>query len=436
MNLADKKDDVPTKDRNQLSAVAAAGATPGQKLIGISTAVLAAVAIIGTVGYKIVYPAVAGEQVEAPKTAANAAPAATATAEPQLSVPMGLGLGASGEQASFDQGEPAAPGGMPGDRPLPPGLIGSAQPISYSGGGVGGNSEYGNSAAVGSNIGQPGAQAQPDPDYTAAQKRKMEGGFGSIGGESESVATLAPAAAAPVGARGYSAGGTFAQGPQPEPGRTALGSQLTPTSTPNTQAGRIANQHLTLKKGTPISCNLDTAIRTDQVGFVSCVLDFPVKSMDGSVVLMEAGTTVSGEYQKGITRGAKAIFVLWTEAITPMGVVVPLNSPGTDTLGRAGLDGKVDNKFWQRFSGAFLFSILQDGTAIAAQRAANSSSGGSVVVMPNTQSAGENIAGEVLKQDAEVQPTMTKEHGEAVSITVARHVDFSTVYKLTLQAPR
>src|SRR5205085_1249217 len=100
-----------------------------------------------------------------------------------------------------------------------------------------------------------------------------------------------------------------------------------------------------------------------------------------SVVLLERGTKLVGETRGEVQQGAARLFVLWTEARTPTGVVVPLSSPGTDELGRSGLPGEVNRHFWDRFGAAILLTVLNG----AVQGAVNSqNSGGSVVVSPAT----------------------------------------------------
>ncbi|WP_345157985.1 TrbI/VirB10 family protein [Aminobacter aganoensis] len=43
------------------------------------------------------------------------------------------------------------------------------------------------------------------------------------------------------------------------------------------------------------------------------------------------------------------MFVVWTRLLRDDGVPVRLNSIGADSLGRAGLAGRVDKKFRERF---------------------------------------------------------------------------------------
>jgi type IV secretion system protein VirB10 len=144
---------------------------------------------------------------------------------------------------------------------------------------------------------------------------------------------------------------------------------------------------------------------------------------------MERGTKVDGEYARAMAHGSKAVFVLWTRAVTPKGVVVDLASPGTDPLGRAGLSGEVNNKFWDRYGGAFMFSVLQDGVAVATTK---SGGGNTQINLGNTQATGMTAASAILQQNADVMPSLSMSQGARVGITVARDLDFSSVYSLDM----
>ena len=102
----------------------------------------------------------------------------------------------------------------------------------------------------------------------------------------------------------------------------------------------------------------------------TCVTATDTFSADGKVVLLERGTKLVGETRGQVQQGQARVFVLWTEARTPTGVVVPLDSPGTDELGRSGLAGEVDRHFWQRFGAAMLISVI-DGAVQAAVQASS-----------------------------------------------------------------
>lgn len=257
------------------------------------------------------------------------------------------------------------------------------------------------------------------------------------------VAPPGGAAAAHLGAAVANVGVPSATTPQG--GTNALAGALTATITPGTSATINRNPSMTLAKGTLPDCTLLTAILTDQPGFLKCILSAPVMSMDGMVVLMEAGTTMEGEYTQGLQAGQKTIFTLWSRAVTPNFVSVQLNSPGTDALGRAGTSGYVDNKWIERFAGAIFFSLLQDAKQIyiaqddaRAQRASGSPYGTTYNIgtqsmlsqLNNTGNTTNTIVEEMLKQGSQLKPSLYKNQGEIIKIFVARDVDFSTVYEL------
>jgi type IV secretion system protein VirB10 len=143
-------------------------------------------------------------------------------------------------------------------------------------------------------------------------------------------------------------------------------------------------------------------------------------------VLLERGTKLVGETRGEVQQGSSRLFVLWTEARTPTGVVVPLSSPGTDELGRSGLSGQVNRHFWDRFGAAILMTVING----AVQGAVNSrNSSGSVVISPSTST---DVMTDVLRSTINIPPTVTKAQGDRIQVFVARDVDFSSVYALRL----
>jgi type IV secretion system protein VirB10 len=204
-----------------------------------------------------------------------------------------------------------------------------------------------------------------------------------------------------------------------------LGVLLRPGVSAAVRAQVLPTQRLLLPKGAFIDCTLETAIDSTLPGMTTCVMATDTFGADGQVVLLERGTKLIGETRGQVQLGSARVFVLWSEARTPAGVIVPLASPGADELGRSGLPGTVDNHFWQRFGAAMLVSVI-DG---AVQTAVQSSRGGSgtVVVDP---SATQGVMTEVLKGTINIPPTVMKQQGDRIQVLVARDLDFRSVYEL------
>ena len=103
---------------------------------------------------------------------------------------------------------------------------------------------------------------------------------------------------------------------------------------------------------------LETALDSDLPGYTRAVVSRDVRGFDGSTVLIPRGSRLIGQYKSGVALGQSRVFVIWTRVIRPDGVSVQIGSPATDPLGRAGLDGKVDNHFFTRFGGSILLSVM------------------------------------------------------------------------------
>ena len=172
-------------------------------------------------------------------------------------------------------------------------------------------------------------------------------------------------------------------------------------------------------QGTIIPGVLETAIDSDLPGFTRAIVSRDVLSFDGRAVLIPRSSRLIGQYKSALALGQTRAFIIWTRVIRPDGVSIQIASPGTDELGRGGLDGKVDNHFFRRFSGSILLSVLNAGVAAVGRTPSTQISIGS-------PGAATGLANSAIQGDA-IPPTIKVAQGEAINIFVARDLDFSGV---------
>ena len=193
------------------------------------------------------------------------------------------------------------------------------------------------------------------------------------------------------------------------------------SAVPIARATRLDRRY-TILAGAHLPCVLETALDSSTPGLVSCILPQDVRSEDGAVVLLDRGSRVLGAYQSGLSRGQQRLHIVWSRAVTPLGVAISLESPAGDALGRAGLAGEVDNRFWARFGGALLISVVTEGVRQLDDR------DGPTLVM------GSNPAAEALAQSRDISPRLRLRQGAEVTIQVAQDLDFAGVYALRLRS--
>lgn len=182
-------------------------------------------------------------------------------------------------------------------------------------------------------------------------------------------------------------------------------------------AERFVNPSLTIPQGTVIPAVLETALDSTRAGGARALVQRDVLGFDGSRILIPRGSRLYGEYEASLQPGQNRALVRWTRLIRPDGVTIALDSPSSDPLGRAGIRGKVDTKFLQRFGGALLQSVLDIGVGVAVNRATD----GVIVALPGST---QNVQ---VTEPQQIQPTLKVRHGTSVSVFVARDLDFSTV---------
>jgi type IV secretion system protein VirB10 len=202
------------------------------------------------------------------------------------------------------------------------------------------------------------------------------------------------------------------------------------------KAKKIERIDALIPEGTLIPGILETAIVSDLAGQVRAIVSQDVYSFDGRRILIPTGTRLIGEYQSEITRGQTRIFVVWTRMLRDDGVSVRLNSIGADSLGRAGLTGRVDKKFRERFGAAILLSIVGAGASYLTGYGSEAAAGDN----DDAQNAEElardtlaqtfsDMANQALGDSLRIPPTISVSQGERIFVFVRQDLDFSAMYE-------
>ncbi len=183
-------------------------------------------------------------------------------------------------------------------------------------------------------------------------------------------------------------------------------------------AYRLSNPSTTISQGTVVQAVLETALDSNRAGFVRAIVSRDVSSFDGSHMLIPRGSRLFGEYKADLTPGQNRALIQWHRLTRPDGVVLDIDSPSADPLGRAGIKGKVNSHFFARFGGALLQTVLDIGAQVATRRA----TGGTVIyALP---SSAPQLA---ISKPEDVRPTLTVKEGTSVSVMVVHDLDFTDV---------
>jgi type IV secretion system protein VirB10 len=99
---------------------------------------------------------------------------------------------------------------------------------------------------------------------------------------------------------------------------------------------------------------------------------------------------------------------------------VQIASPGSDTLGRGGLEGTTDSHFFRRFGGAILLSVISAGLG-----ALNDDDGAQIIISSSQDAS--RVAEIALQKQIDIPPTIEVPQGAPIRVFVTRDLDFSLV---------
>lgn len=129
-------------------------------------------------------------------------------------------------------------------------------------------------------------------------------------------------------------------------------------------AKRIPHPNYTVPAGELIPATLEVAINSELPGMVRAITARDIYSLSGNTPLIPSGSTLVGQFNSGVVQGQSRLLVVWNRVQMPDGVIVTLNSPGTDAIGRAGQGAdSINRHFMERFGSGALLSILGGAAA-------------------------------------------------------------------------
>jgi len=190
------------------------------------------------------------------------------------------------------------------------------------------------------------------------------------------------------------------------------------------QASHIAHPNTTLAQGAIIWATLEMRISSDLPGMVRAVTTEDIYSEDGSTILLPKGSRLVGQYSDAIAAAQRRVFIVWQRAIRPDHIDIQLGSPGTDTLGGAGLEANsIDHHFFEQFGTAALLSIIGAGTANMGVNTQDQFNSGAAYRQALANSFSQS-AQNTLQNTGVIKPTLIINQGKAISVFVARDLDF------------
>lgn len=193
------------------------------------------------------------------------------------------------------------------------------------------------------------------------------------------------------------------------------------------KAKRLPHPDYTIPAGELIPATLEVAINSDLPGMVRAITTRDIYSLSSGNRLIPSGSTLVGQYNSSIVQGQSRLLVVWNRVERSDGVIVTLNSPGTDAIGRAGMGADVvERHFMKRFGTSALLSILGGYSALSGvgnQDQYNSKSQYRMGIANSLQ----QTAGQTLEDTSGIKPTLSINQGARINVFVAHDLDFNSV---------
>ncbi|MER9255777.1 TrbI/VirB10 family protein [Mesorhizobium sp. M0598] len=174
-----------------------------------------------------------------------------------------------------------------------------------------------------------------------------------------------------------------------------------------------------VQAGTVIPAALITGIHSDLPGAITAqVTENVYDSPTGSYLLIPQGARLIGQYDSHVAFGQSRVLLVWNRLIMPDGTSIVLErQQGADAEEFSGLEDEVDRHWGQMFRAAALSTLLGIGTSLGSS---DDESEIAKAIRESAQDSASDIGQQLVRNQLNVQPTLTVRPGFPVRVIVNR----------------
>lgn len=163
--------------------------------------------------------------------------------------------------------------------------------------------------------------------------------------------------------------------------------------------------------------NIDSSLG----GKVIAQIENNVYATQGRNIVIPIGSKVIGYYQQLDKVGDSRLKIVWNRIITPKGVNIVMNAEMADAMGRSGIAGTIDSKFWDKYGLALLVSTV----SALAQASANVSVEKNQAIFINSYGKElSNLSAKILEEQINIRPTIRIAAGRRILISPTQDIWF------------
>jgi len=169
-----------------------------------------------------------------------------------------------------------------------------------------------------------------------------------------------------------------------------------------------------------LRCILIEEISSELEGKITCIVEENVYGSHGRLVLIPAGSKAIGYYKPLSKTGDSRLFSGWNRIITPAGININLSGDDThdgarlaDAMGRSGMTGEVDNKYFEKYGLAFMVATLN---SLAASQIVASDANQQIVIQNYGRELSQ-LSNAILNENINIKPVVRIPAGSRILIS-------------------